>query len=156
MVIDIVKVFFPAIISFVIGVLITPVVSDFLYRNKMWKKKSGKVDFAGNATPIFNSIHKDKEVSTPRMGGSIIWLSAIFTAILIAIVSYLLPSELSSKLSFLSRDQTWIPFATLLIGAFIGLIDDYLEVSAPVEKPSSGLSLRKRLFAVTLVRLACG
>ena len=44
MVIDIVKVFFPAIIAFIVGILITPVLSDYLYKNEMWKKKAGKID----------------------------------------------------------------------------------------------------------------
>jgi UDP-N-acetylmuramyl pentapeptide phosphotransferase/UDP-N-acetylglucosamine-1-phosphate transferase len=76
MVIDIVKVFLPLMISFLLGILITPVLTNYLYKNSMWKKKAKTVAPDGRGTPIFNSLHKDKEVGTPKMGGIVIWLSA--------------------------------------------------------------------------------
>ncbi len=156
MVTDIVKVFFPAIVSFVIGILITPAISDYLYSNQMWKKKAGKIDVHGNATPIFNELHKNKEVNTPRMGGVIIWISVFISTLLIWVVSHILPSELSSKLDFLSRSQTWIPFATLIIGALVGLVDDYLEIKGGGGYFAGGLSLKKRLGIIALIGGLCG
>lgn len=153
---DIVKVVLPAITAFIIGVIITPPISSYLYRHEMWKKKAGKIDSQGNATPIFNSLHKDKEVNTPRMGGSIIWLSAFFTIAGIWVISQFLPSELSMKLDFLSRSQTWIPLATLLLGACVGLLDDYLEIRGGGGHFAGGLSLKKRLLFVGSVGLLCG
>jgi len=122
----------------------------------MWKKKSGKIDSQGNATPIFNSLHKDREINTPRMGGIIIWLSATITILLIWGISQFLPSEISLKLDFLSRNQTWIPLTTLLIGALVGLIDDYLEIRGLGGHFAGGLSLKKRLAIVALIGLSCG
>ena len=49
---SIVKVFAPAVVAFFVGILLTPALSSFLYKNKMWKKKAGKVDLDGKETPI--------------------------------------------------------------------------------------------------------
>ena len=40
MITDAVKILVPAAFTFLIGLLITPYISDFLYRNKLWKKTS--------------------------------------------------------------------------------------------------------------------
>src|SRR3989344_8846163 len=109
---DIVKIALPAILAFVIGIGITPLISDFLYKNKMWKKKSGKVDFSGAETVIFNSLHREKEINTPRMGGLIIWISVLIATILVWALSIIMESDLTLKLDFLSRNQTWLPIFT--------------------------------------------
>lgn len=153
---DIVKVIFPSVLAFILGVLITPIVSNFLYRHQMWKKKSGKIAPDGRETPIFNELHKDKEVNTPRMGGVIIWASAFLSAGIIWIISQFLPTDLSVKLDFISRNQTWLPLFTLIIGSLFGLIDDYLEVAGNGSYIAGGLSLRKRLFIVLCLGLLAG
>jgi len=35
-----VKIFLPAVISFIFGILITPVATHFFYKHKMWKRYS--------------------------------------------------------------------------------------------------------------------
>ncbi len=156
MIADIVKVVFPAVLSFVIGIGITPIISDFLYRNKMWKKKAGKVDLSGSATPIFNELHKDKEVNTPRMGGVIIWLSALLATGLIWIISQFLPTDLSLKLDFVSRNQTWLPLFILILGSLFGLVDDVMEIRGNGTHIAGGLSLKKRLLIVSLLGILAG
>jgi phospho-N-acetylmuramoyl-pentapeptide-transferase len=153
---DIVKVVLPAVISFVVGILLTPPVSNYLYGHKMWKKKSGKLSIDGKPTPIFNELHKVNEVSTPRMGGVIIWLSSFITIAGISIVSYLLPGDLSNKLDFLSRNQTWLPLFTLIVGSLFGLIDDFLEIQGGGDHIAGGLSLKKRLIIVSCIGLITG
>ena len=66
---NLVKVIAPMAIAFFIGIAITPAVSGYLYRNKMWKKKAGKVAIDGRETPIFNELHKDKEVGGALRSG---------------------------------------------------------------------------------------
>ncbi|MBX4211087.1 hypothetical protein KW783_03920, partial [Candidatus Parcubacteria bacterium] len=122
----------------------------------MWKKKSGKVAPDGTATPIFNELHKNKEVGTPKIGGAIIWIAATLTICVLAALSTLFPNSTTGKLNFLSRSQTWIPFATLLMGAFVGLIDDLLEIGGSRDHIAGGLSLKKRLFIVFCIGIAVG
>jgi phospho-N-acetylmuramoyl-pentapeptide-transferase len=153
MIIDIVKIILPAMLAFFVGIGITPYVAGFLYKYQMWKKKSGKLDRDGNATPIFDALHKDKEVGTPRMGGIIIWASAFIVVSIIWSLSHITPFDIFDKLDFMSRSQTWIPFAALLIGALVGLLDDWLEIKGSRDNVAGGLSASKRLFVVGIIGL---
>ena len=160
MIIDIVKVFLPAVGAFALGILFTPFLTDYLYSHQMWKKKAGKVALDGSEATIFNELHKEKEINTPRMGGIVIWFSAAAVIIGIWIISKIFPGDITEKLDFLSRNQTWVPLATLLLGALVGLVDDYLEVKptfveGEIRRSKSGLSLKKRLAIVSLIALAC-
>ncbi len=156
MIIDIVKVFLPSIFAFIIGILFTPVLTNFLYKHEMWKKKAGKVDMNGKDTPIFNELHKHKEVGTPRMGGIVIWFSTFVTIVGIWILAKLFPGDFISKLDFLSRNQTWIPLCTLMLGAFVGVFDDYLEIRGSKNYIAGGFSLKKRLLIVGTIAFLCG
>ena len=151
MITDVIKVFAPSIFAFIVGILITPFWAGFLYRHEMWKKKAGKVAPDGRATPLFNELHKHKEVGTPRMGGVIVWGSVLLTILAIWLVSIFFPSELTSKLNFLSRNQTWLPLFTLVAASLVGLIDDWFEVSGRGQYISGGLSFKKRLFIVLII-----
>lgn len=157
MILDIVKVFVPAVGTFVLGVLLTPFLTNFLYSHQMWKKKSGKIALDGTEACVFNELHKEKEVNTPRMGGVIIWSSAFIVIVGIWIVSKIFPSNIISELDFLSRNQTWIPLGTLIFGALAGLLDDYLEIkrSHIENNKNGGLSLKIRLIIVSVIALAC-
>ncbi|MEX1027279.1 MAG: hypothetical protein WD049_04630 [Candidatus Paceibacterota bacterium] len=156
MIIDIVKVILPAILAFWIGIAITPFLTNFLYTHKMWKKKAGKKDSNGIATKIFNQLHMTREVGTPRLGGIVIWAAAAVTILGIWLLAVLIPNETTTKLNFLSQNQTWIPLATLLIGAVVGLVDDLFEITGYISRASGGLSLKVRLAIVTTVGVLCG
>jgi len=157
MIIDIVKVFLPAVGAFILGVLITPVLTNYLYSHKMWKKKSGKIALDGTEAAVFNELHREKDTNTPRMGGIIIWFSSVVVIVGIWLIARLFPGDIASKLDFLSRSQTWIPLGTLILGSLAGLIDDYLEVkrSGNITGKNGGLSLKKRLLIVFVIALAC-
>ncbi|MDP2598410.1 MAG: hypothetical protein Q8P49_01115 [Candidatus Liptonbacteria bacterium] len=148
---DIIKILFPAAIAFFIGIAITPFISGWLYRNKMWKQKSGKVDLSGNATVLFNQLHKEREVNTPRMGGIIIWGSVILTVIILWVLSLFYPNETTGKLNFLSRAQTWLPLFTLIAASLLGLVDDWMQIRGSTDHVSGGLSLRKRMLVVLAI-----
>lgn len=150
---DIVKIFFPTTIAFIIGILITPILSNFLYKNKMWKKKSVAVATDGGTTSITQKLHNDEDKRTPRMGGVVIWASALITILLFWLGS-IVDGPLLGKLSFLSRNQTWLPIFTLIVGALVGLVDDYFSVTERYDQKAGGLSSMKRLLAVFLISLA--
>ena len=149
---DIVRVLVPAAASFIIGMAITPIVTHYLYAFKTWKKRPGKVALDGSQALEFNRLHVEQEVRAPRMGGIVIWASVLITIIGIAIVAKFVPSAEILKLDFLSRNQTWIPLATLLVGAFAGFIDDLLVIRPGGE----GLPLRYRLVVVVLLSAFIG
>jgi len=152
--INVIKVVTPAAIAFFIGIGFAPLLANYLYKNQMWKKKAGKKAIGGGDTPIFNKLHEGKEVGTPKMGGVLIWWSVILTTVLFAFLSQILDFDITSKLNFLSRNQTWLPLFTLIIGALVGLIDDIFEVTGKSDYFAGGLSLSKRLLVVFLMSAA--
>lgn len=157
MIIDIVKVFAPAVGAFIFGIILTPFLTDYLYSRQMWKKRGGKTALDGTEAKVFNELHKEKEVNTPRMGGVVIWLSSSVVIIGIWLISQFFPNEITTKMDFLSRSQTWVPLATLILGALVGLVDDYLEIKGSrEEKGKGGLSLKKRLLVVSAIAIMCG
>lgn len=156
MILDVVKVLLPAVLGFLIGIGITPTITDFLYKNKMWKKKVKSVTVDGREATVFMSLHKDKEVNTPRMGGVIIWLSAFITAFIFWFLAKIMHVNSFLTLEFISRNQTWIPFCTLLLGALVGLLDDIMEIRGSLDQKAGGLSAKKRLLFVAIVAGAIG
>ena len=149
---DIIKIFLPTTLAFIIGILSTPILSNFLYKNKMWKKKSVVVATDGGIATITQSLHNDEEKKTPRMGGIVIWGSALITIILFWLGS-VVDGPVMAKLNFLSRNQTWLPLFTLIVGALIGLVDDYMSVTENYDQKAGGLSSKKRLLAVFIISL---
>ncbi len=137
----------PATSAFVIGLLITPVVTHYLYAHKAWKKSAGKKALDGSAARVFNDLHREHETRAPRMGGIVIWASVFLTVALFRAVSIVIDSPAAYALDFLSRSQTWIPLATLLIGSLVGLVDDLLMI----REGGEGLRLRLRLIVVIVL-----
>lgn len=156
MVISVVKVFIPLAIAFFIGIVITPFLTHYLYKYKLWKKKARNEGLGGGATPIFNGLHKEKEVGTPRMGGIIIWMSVLLTIILVWLIAQMFPSSVTAKLNFLSREQTWLPLFTLIAASLVGLVDDFLVVYGRGGYIAGGLPLRMRIGIVLLIGLIGG
>ncbi len=154
MIFNIVKIFAPWLISFFVGLAFSPILTHFLYKYKMWKKKSGNaVGLGGGGTPLFNQIHKEKDTGTPRMGGVVIWFSVLFTVFLFWFIFQFFPSDFSEKLNFMSRGQTWLPLFTLIGGALVGLFDDFLVVSGRGKYIAGGLSLKLRILIVLWIGL---
>lgn len=151
MILNVVKVLLPAVLAFLVGIGLTPTITDYLYKNKMWKKKVKSVTVDGREATIFMSLHKDKEVNTPRMGGSIIWLAAFITAFIFWFLAKIANLEIFAALEFISRNQTWIPFCALLLGAMVGLVDDLMEIKGTSSQKAGGLSAKKRLLFVAMV-----
>ncbi len=159
MIIDIVKVFLPSTIAFATGILITPILTYYLYKYQMWKKQSVQKTIDGHEATISASLHKDEIKKTPRMGGVVIWASVSITAIGIWVLARFSGLEIFQNMDFVSRSQTWIPLAAMIVGALVGLIDDFLGTQGGQGKGSyigGGLSLKKRLLVVGGIGLLCG
>lgn len=154
MILEVVKILLPALLGFLVGMGITPTITDYLYRNKMWKKKVKSLTMDGREATVFMSLHKDKEVNTPRMGGIIIWISSFVTAFIFWFLAKIVGVDVFNQLEFISRNQTWIPFFTLLLGALVGLMDDIMEIKGSGDNKIGGLSSKKRLFFVGIVALS--
>ncbi|MEI7719941.1 MAG: hypothetical protein WCI89_01900 [bacterium] len=147
--INILRIFVPATISFLIGVGITPFVSHVLYKYKMWKPKAGKLALDGTPAAMFNQLHGATDTGTPRLGGVVVWGSVLTTAGLLSFLSAIYPHAFGA-LAFISREQTWVPLAALVAGAVAGFFDDWFEV-----RGRGGLKLRVRLGVVGGISFLC-
>lgn len=107
---SLIRIFSISAISFLLAILATPLLTNFLYRHKIGKKIR-ETDYEGKSAPIFNKLHQGKE-NTPTMGGVLVWVT---TAVVTLIFNF-------------SRTGTWLPLFTLVSTAVIGGIDDFLNV----------------------------
>jgi len=152
MISDVVRVLIPSAAAFTIGIFFAPFLAGILYRAKAWKKIAGKgTGIGGGGTPIFDELHKEREISTPRMGGILIWTSVLATAFLFWLFALSLDTFWPS-LDFINRRETWLPLFALFTGAIAGFIDDFLEIT----KGKGGLSLSHRLSIVGIIGLSAG
>ncbi len=147
-----VRILVPAAATFSIGILLTPILTHYLFAFRAWKKRPGKVSFDGTDAEVFNKLHEQHEVRAPRMGGIVIWGSVLITVLGISFLAHWFEAAELLRLDFLSRSQTWIPLAVLCIGSFVGLIDDLLVIRPNAE----GLPLRIRLLAVVALSAGIG
>lgn len=152
--ITIIKVLAPTAIAFIVGILITPIISHWLYRNEMWKKQAGKgAGYGGGETPVFDALHQKRDTNTPRMGGIVIWASTLITIALIWGLHLALPESVLGTLNFFSRSQTWLPIFALMVGAVVGFADDLLVVRGSGKHFAGGLPLSQRLSIVGVTAL---
>lgn len=149
---SIAQILIPGALSFLIGIALTPILTHYLYKHKAWKKRPGKVSYDGTTAQEFNRLHSDNEVRAPRMGGIVVWASVVLTVFAVAGLSALFENSRLADLSFLSRSQTWLPLAALMVGAATGLIDDLLVIGSSGE----GLRLRYRIIIVVLLSTFIG
>lgn len=142
------------ILSFLIALAIAPLLIKLLYKYKAWKKKPRETTFGGEKTPIFTSLHSQKETTVPRMGGILIWLTVLLVCLLVYLGSILFPNSFIEKLNFISRKETWLPIFTLVSASLLGLVDDILVIRNKGKYVGGGIRLKVRLALIFLIALA--
>lgn len=146
------RVLIPSATAFALGILLAPALAGILYRKRAWKKQAGKGNgIGGGGTPIFDELHKERETSTPRLGGILVWAATLATALAFFILAKTFPYSFS-ELDFVNRSQTWLPLFALAAGAIAGFVDDLLEIT----EGKGGLSLWRRLSIVGLIGVGGG
>lgn len=146
--INIIKVLFLSTLAFLAAFSLTPILTHFLYKNKLGKRIRNNGE-----TPIFSQLHAHKD-GTPTMGGILIWGTLLIMIFGFALLDDLLPGEWWSHFNFLSRSETLLPLGTLIITAFIGLFDDWLDVRGRGVLGGGGLKVWHRLIIYTLIATA--
>jgi len=134
------KLFLPVILTFLIGILITPALTDVFYKYKLWKKVARKDNKIDDDAPVnkfgvrpddisaeFQKINNHhEEIKTPRVGGIVIWLSIVLCAGILFLLAEFFPNVATQKINFVSKNQTLLPFIALILGAIWGLADDLM------------------------------
>ncbi len=157
---DILKIIVPTVLTFSIGIFITPFFTKYFYKYKMWKK-SPRTE--SDTSERFKTIHNtEHEMSTPRVGGVIIWVSVLLTVVIIFVLSKLFPTGLFggqvsifNQLNFFSRSQTLVPLGAFFLAAIIGLLDDLLQIFGRGSYARDPLVYRKiKEVMVTLIGIS--
>lgn len=140
------NVLIPGLSAFVVGILITPIVTYFLYKNKAWKKQGGKKALIdGQVATEFNRLKGEGETKTPRMGGIVIWGSVLLTLAVFTLLANTFTDTFWSEFNYLSRSQTLIPVVALMVGALIGFINDFYDI----KQSGTGLRLSWRILLIS-------
>ena len=129
-----------AIASFLISMMMTPVYTHFAYKYKFWKKQK-KTTVDGQALPIMTKLHAHKFAHRkfPTMAG-------LVGVIAVTTVTWAFN---------LDRGQTWLPLVGFLGGAFVGGIDDSINIFGN-GRGAAGLRGPVKFFLITVVGLALG
>ncbi|MDP2683985.1 MAG: phospho-N-acetylmuramoyl-pentapeptide-transferase [bacterium] len=143
---DIIKIFLLTTISFIVAILWTPLLTNFLYKNKL-----GKQIRSTEETPIFSKLHQSKS-GTPTMGGILIWLTTLFIILLFYVLSEIVEIDFIKHLNFFSRAETLLPLGALVASAIVGLIDDIFNIRG-VGAKGGGLKIRYKLIIYTLIAI---
>jgi len=136
------KIFFLTSFSFLIAMLLTPLLMKFLYKFKLGKQIRDE-----NATPIFSKMHKSKN-GTPVMGGILIWGTTLILALSFFYLTKFTNNNFFNSLNFLTRKETLLHLGALIASAVIGLIDDYLNTRC-IGANGGGFSAKHRLLIYT-------
>lgn len=130
---SLIKIFYFTSIAFMLGIILTPAFTEFLYKHRIGKKIRTTGYDDKTKAPVFYSLHKGKE-NTPTMGGLLIW---IVVGVLTLIFN-------------LDRAETYLPLFTLIAAGIIGAFDDILNVKG-VGPNNGGLRFRTKLIIYILV-----
>ncbi|MBU2540016.1 hypothetical protein KJ786_02550 [Patescibacteria group bacterium] len=166
---SVVKIFTLSTASLILALIWCPVLTRYLYKHKLWKKEARSKAISGEEAPVFNSLHKDREVTVPRFGGLLIWVTAVLIIFIFYVVSLFFDGFWLGQFNFLSRGQTWLPLFTLVVASIVGLVDDILVVFGSSIKIfgkkilefkgnyiGGGISFKRRLIIVILIGLIGG
>ena len=147
----IIRILLPTISAFVLGIATTPFFSYLFYHYKLWKRSS-RIDSEANPEMLKEGgedmalVHNTEETHTPRVGGIIVWFSVILV-VLLTELTYLIWPE-AHDLRFITRSQTLLPFASLMVGALIGLVDDLLQIFGNIKQLAVGIPRKIRISLV--------
>ena len=125
--------------GFLFSMVLTPFYTHFAYKYKFWKKqKQTTVD--GKDLPVMRKLHAHKFKHVfPTMAG------------LIGVVSVTAVTWIFN----LDRGQTWLPLVGFLGGAFVGVIDDCINIFG-TGRGAAGLRGPVKFALITGVGLALG
>src|SRR3989344_3494435 len=149
---NVVRIFFMAAMAFFVTLFVTPFWTKILYKYNLGKQIKTETAFKilhTDGGPIDSKLH-ERQKGTPTMGGVVIWMTVIILALFFWLASKLYFGTALGSINFLSRGQTWVPFAALIVAALFGLLDDMLGVLR--KGPwGGGLRMRDRLIMYALV-----
>ncbi|OGZ67318.1 MAG: hypothetical protein A3D35_01030 [Candidatus Staskawiczbacteria bacterium RIFCSPHIGHO2_02_FULL_34_9] len=153
---NVIKILGISAVASLIAILLAPLLINFLYKYKLWKKTARQKAITGEDAIIFNQLHRERETKVPRMGGLLILITTVVVVFIFYLISLVFPDSIFAGFNFFSRSQTWLPLFTFVIACLVGLIDDILVVSSLGSYIGGGITFRTRLLIVSLLGLIGG
>lgn len=154
LILNVLKVTLLSVASFTFAIIVTPILTHYLYKYKMWRKEARTLTPDGKPAIIFNKLHKENETSKPRLGGLLIWVIPLIIASIFWGLAEITTVPFFDKLNFVSRNQTWILLATLFAGSLLGLADDLMQIFGFGKYKAGGMRFTRRVALVLLIALA--
>ncbi len=109
---DLLRVFWLTALSFVVSMALTPLLTNFLYSKKVWKRVKDTA-ITGEKAPVYAKLHHHKALHpVPTMAGVLYWLIAALVTLIFN----------------LDRAGTWLPLFTLATAGALGLVDGYINI----------------------------
>lgn len=139
-----IKILFLTLFSFAVTVFWTPLLTHFLYKYKLGKQIRSAED-----APIYHKFHAKKS-GTPTMGGVLMWVTTLFTALLFFYIAQWFPQSPLAQFNFLTRSQTLLPLGALVAAALVGLFDDFLNVRR-IGPKGGGMGIKFQLLLNILI-----
>lgn len=131
--------FLLSVAAFILAMVLTPLYTDMAYRFKFWKKQRD-TSTTGEKLLVFVKLHEEKfKRNIPTMAG-------IIGVVAITVITVLYN---------LDRAQTWLPLAALLGGAFVGLLDDIINIRGS-GKGVAGLRSSLKFLMIVVIALTLG
>ena len=140
------KIFILTSLGFIFAFAITPLFTEFLYKNKL-----GKQIRNDGSTPLFSEMHKHK-AGVPTMGGILVWGTALLLISIFWVLDKLTHWPSAHFLNFMTRKETLLPVGALLGASLVGLADDWLDVRRMGHK-GRGLRFRVKIWLYILVAI---
>lgn len=135
---DITHLFLISVGAFLLAMLLTPIYTYLAYRYRFWKKQRS-TSTNGEILQVFSKLHADKfRRNIPTMAGVI----GVTTIVLVT-------------LGFNFDRETYLPLAALIGGAFVGLIDDIINLRSD-GKGVAGLRSSIKFTMIVAIGLALG
>lgn len=130
--------FILSVAAFLLAMALTPIYTYMAYRYRFWKKQRD-TSTTGEKLLVFVKLHKEKfKRNIPTMAGGI-GVIAITTVTLVN----------------LDRGETWLPLAALLGGAFVGLLDDIINLRGD-GTGVAGMRSSVKFLMITVLGFALG
>ncbi len=124
-------------VAFVVALAVTPLWLKFLRHYHFGKQLRN-----GDDTPVFQSLHKNKEGAITG-AGVIVWSTVLGLALIFDIGNHIFDGWWH-YFSFVDRGETYLPIAAMLIAAILGLLDDWLGVLHIGGANGGGLKVRHK------------
>ncbi len=130
--------FILSVAAFLLAMFLTPIYTFLAYRYKFWKRQRS-TSTTGEKLEIFTKLHANKfKRNIPTMAGLVF-------VIAISVVT----------LFNLNRGQTYLPLAALIGGAFVGLLDDIINLRGH-GTGVAGLRSSLKFVMITAIGLGLG